>query len=604
MAPRVRSATAPLRALASLAFLFLPLCALLALPLASAQAATRGAGTTNDDWAVAPGYALEAVGEGLVFPTSLAAVPEPGTAPDDPKLFVAQLQGDILALTRDDRLVPFAHVYTDQDQNARLDGASQQGLAGVCLDPANGYVFATYTAVDAGGILRNRVARFQATPGTLAGPAGPAVDLDAILADVQSSPAHQIGNCQVIGDHVFVGVGDGGRPSATRNPDILLGKVLCFDVEGGPCGDGPWAAGADDTSARAYAWAIGLRNPFALVADGQQLFVAQNGVDIDGFTPITRGGDYRWAGTDQEIATGSTLVIVPSVSPVQMVRVGQGASWSDEAERGRFLAAAFGGDNTSAGVVDLSPDPSGVRSVPRYFVEYVGTGENHVGGVADAVDGLYLAPMLPLADGTGALLRLRYAPDEAHPRVAVDRGTLVKAQDLGLLQTVGCSSCHAIAGEGHGIGPTLDKFGINWRLTERLNSEAYAEQVAAVNALADPPFPAYAKARAEVLKVHGLERTWVWLEYYLQEPRFDNPDVGMPNLGLDRSQALALRAELFKAVDLRPPSLTTDGLTELADRAAKRRKPLLAGALAGFVFGALLATAIVLRVPRRGERRS
>ncbi len=581
------------------------MAALLTLLSATAwgENSPRAAGFLLDDWAVNDGYALEQVGEDLVFPTSLAAVPSPGPRPDDPKLFVAELKGSIRILTADDRLLPFAHVTTVGTQAADLDGSSQQGLAGLCLDPARGYVFATFTKLDEAGILRNHIVRFQVEPGTLGGPASAPLELDPILSTVQSAAAHQIGNCQVVSDRLFVGVGDAGRASAAREPTILLGKMLCLNVEGGPCGDGPWAASADDRRAQAYAWAVGFRNPFALSASDAGLFVAQNGIDIDGFTEVVRGGDYGWAGTDQEIAAGSSLVLVPSVSPVQMVRVRNDASWAAPADHERFLIATFGGDATSSGVVDLSADPAGTRHTPRYFVEHVGSTVNRVGGIADASDGLYLAPMLPLANGSGSLLRLRYQPEQAHPVHVSDRGTLVQAQNIGLLQSVGCTSCHAVAGVGNGMGPTLDRFGIRWRLTERLNASGYEAQVAAVAARSDGPFPAYAAARSEVLRANGLDRTWVWLKYYLQEPRFDNPEVAMPNLGLTQSQALSLRAELFDAVSLDPPGDARTLLATTAERVWRQRRPLGLGMLAGLALAGVAALLARRLASSRRQRR-
>lgn len=600
-----RGRTSAAATLVVLAVVAVFLLSAVAAAAAGVPATGPGSGSPLEGWAVADGYSVEAVGQELVYPTSLAAVPEPGPGADDPKLFVAELKGDILTLTRDDRLLPFAHVTTDDEQTDDLDGASQQGLAGICLDTANGFVFATFTMLDDAGILRNRMVRFGVTPDTMAGKPGEPVEMDpAVIGSVQSSAAHQIGNCQVVGDRVFVGVGDGGRASATRDPDIMLGKVLCLDVHGGPCGDGPWADGPEDARPRAFTWAVGFRNPFALTTDGERLFVAQNGIDVDGFTEVVRGGDYRWAGTDQEIAAGSTLVIIPSVSPVQMIRVGADASWASAAHSGRFLAAVFGGGDTSAGVVELSADPAGTRSPPRYFLENLSEPTNRVGGIAGAIDGLYVAPMLPLADGDDHLLRVRYAPDAAHDLAPIRRGTLLKSKNLGMLQTVGCTSCHNI-GEGAGggdIGPTLDRFGINWRLTQRLNASGYAEQVAKVDALTEAPFPAYKAARADVLASHGLKRTWTWLKYYLQEPRFDNPGVAMPNLGLNETQALALRAELFEAVDLRAPGKRGGALTDLATRAWRSRRPLLAGAAGGFVLASLFSGGLALMAASRRRR--
>src|SRR5690606_15435403 len=98
-----------------------------------------------------------------------------------------------------------------------------------------------------------------------------------------------------------------------------------------------------------------------------------------------------------------------------------------------------------------------------------------------------------------------------------------------LLQRHECSNCHSLDGRGGGIGPSLDRFGLNWRLTERLNSKGYEAAVAQLDAREDEPFVSFRQARQEVLSATGRDRTSVWLKYFLLEPRFDNPQAAMPN---------------------------------------------------------------------------
>src|SRR5690606_29074187 len=133
-------------------------------------------------------------------------------AADSPLYFVAELQGTIKAVTNDRTAYDFAKVPTRSQQGHDLEGASQQRLAGLCLEPELGYLFATYTEPDQGGVLRNRIVRFESHPFVYGLVADGATPIAPILATVQSAPAHQIGGCTVHEGEIYLGVGDGGNP--------------------------------------------------------------------------------------------------------------------------------------------------------------------------------------------------------------------------------------------------------------------------------------------------------------------------------------------------------------------------------------------------------
>jgi hypothetical protein len=534
------------------------------------------------EWAAPPGYALAVDSRGFVIPTAIAFVPSPGDAPDAPLYYVAELQGAIKVVTNDRSVRTFATVPTFQGQTLELLGVSQQGLAGLCLAPEQGYVFATFTYHDAGGVLRNNLVRFGTTPERFGLAPTDVQEYPDIFSAFQASPAHQIGNCVVVGEQVFVGVGDGGNAAATRDPDVLLGKVLCLTLDALPCRDGP--------GPRAYVQAQGFRNPFGLAHVGGQLFAVDNGVDIDRFVRVEAGRDYLWDGSDQSVAAAADLVLLPAISPVQLGYVPPDAPFVDEGLAGRFVFAVFGPPGrANAGLVSVAYDFEArrVSGPPGYALEHVGTGSQHVTGFAVGPDGLYAAPNLPGPDGQGYILKLAYQPDAAHAVTLAPRSNLTRPTVLGALAEYPCTSCHSVAGYGGGVGPTLDRFAINWRLTERLNTAAYEEQVAAVDALQTEPFTSFRAARREVLAARGRERTAVWLKYFLQEPRFDNPDTQMPNLGLSEADALAVRGELYRIFNLEAaaPSPLDRGLAYVRRNAL----PLAAATGFGFLVAALLA---------------
>jgi hypothetical protein len=563
-------------------------------------------------YAVQPGYALEVDVDGFVMPTSIAFVPSPGDTPDAPLYYVAELQGTIKVVTVDRSVHVFARVPASRGQTPELAGSSQSGLAGICIDAEHGYLFATYTEADAGGVLRNRIVRFTSTPGTF-GLRSTAIDpVDAMLLPFQSAPAHQIGTCAVKDGQVYVGVGDGGNFNEAANVGTLLGKVLCIDAQGQPCPDNPFldaAAVRPDGSfpPEAYVHAYGFRNPFGLVWVGEQLYAAENGIDLDRFLPVRRGEDHLWRGTDQSLTVRADLVFVPTISPVQTGYLPTGVDFSGDDWRDRFVSAVFGGKGTAAGVIGYSGvTPGRGPDVPRYLLEYVGErGTQHFSALALGPDGVYTAPMVPGADGTSPVLRVRLDPTTSHPVHVMPRATLESMTELGVLATQGCVSCHAIEGKGGGIGPSLDRFGLNWRLTQRLNSQAYEQQVARVDALDEEPFRSWRAARQEVLGAHGAERTWTWLKHYLQEPRFDRPDNQMPNLGLSEAEAEALRTQLYRAVSLQVPGSAGRGLWERGVAYLRSNvRAVAAGAVGGaglmVILGLLLA--IVVRRRRRSRQ--
>jgi len=521
-------------------------CALAAL---AHQAAARGAPGRGplDDLGVPPGYALEVHASGLTLPTAIAFVPDAPDDPDAPFYFVAELRGAVKAVTRAGEVHTFAEVPTYGAQDEGLSGASQQGLAGLCLAPDRGYLFATFTAPDGGGIVRNRIYRFEAEPHAYGLRARGAAELLPLLAEFQSAPAHQVGGCVVVDGLLYVGVGDGGDPATASRPDVLLGKVLCMDLDGRPCPEPPFG----DDGAAAYVYAKGFRNPFALAHDGGRLVVAENGVDLDRFVGVSRGLDHLWAGSDDALAAHAELVFPQPFSPVQLAWVPPDAPFMAPGWAGHYVAAGFGSTAVPAGLAYFggTAEPGHAATPPRYLVQHLGAPDDqHFAGVAVGPDGLYLAPMLPLPGLGGVVLRLYHDPERAHPVAAKAGWGLARRVQLGVLQDLGCVGCHEIAGVGGGIGPLLDQFGFNYRITEYLNSRPYEERLRAMMEDPDDPYSHMNRAREQVLAASGRARTNVWLQHMLLEPRFDDPDRQMPNLGLTPEQAAAARDELFRVL--------------------------------------------------------
>lgn len=551
--------------------------------------------------AVAPGYKVEVDSSGFDLPTAIAFIPQPGTAADAPLYFVAELQGTIKVVTNDRTVHDFAKVPTWGHQGHDLDGASQQGLAGLCLEPERGYLFATYTEPDQGGVLRNRIVRFQSRPVVYGLTAEDATAIAPVLATVQSAPAHQIGGCTIHEGELYLGVGDGGNPRAVSDPSVPLGKIICMSLDGLPCREPAYdASSAADPAA--YSFATGFRNPFGVRWVDGVLKVIENGIKLDRFLSVTQGRDHLWDGTDESIASLAEIIFPRPFAPVQLDYVPAAAPYMEPGWLGHYVAAGFGSKNVPSGVALLGGAPTAdkANTPPRYLIEHIGPeGTQHFAGVALGPDGLYAVPMLPIAGTSGAVLRLSYDPQAAHPAVVDKVSGLFRGNDLPHLTALGCTSCHNVAGQGGDIGPTLDRFGVEWRITEFLASQEYEELLTARLAAGGTDGTSN-EALRKVLRSSGIDRTWTWLGYMLQDPDFDGIDRQMPMLGLGAAEAESARAELFSVLGLSTtPNVLNRSLTAVRDQ----WKAVLAGAIAGvIVLTALLMLAELLWHRHRARR--
>ena len=109
-------------------------------------------------WSLGPGLKVELDTEGYQYPTSIAFVPEPGDAPDDPLYYVVELRGKVKVVSNDRTVSIFADNFLQSEFDREPpDGTAEFGAGGICLDPEHGYVFVTFTYQDAAKILRSLV---------------------------------------------------------------------------------------------------------------------------------------------------------------------------------------------------------------------------------------------------------------------------------------------------------------------------------------------------------------------------------------------------------------------------------------------------------------
>jgi mono/diheme cytochrome c family protein len=510
------------------------------------------------EWEVEEGFRLDADAVGFELPTSIAFVPEPGNAPGAPSYFVSELKGTIKVVTNDHKVHVFARGLTRIHPDSLFphpempQGFAEEGVTGLCLAPEQGYVFATFNYLDSNGVLRNNVTRFSSAPGVFATEPSSQVSFTDIFARDHSANSHMIGTCRVHGNALYVGVGDAIEAGLSQFLGSTQGKVVRMSLDGDPLPDNPYYVDGSHSNAANYVFARGFRNPFGLEIVGDQVFVSENGINIDRFMKIEAGENFLWNGEDWSIGARSDMLFSPAVSPTATQFYPAQSTMFPAAFRGRFYVALSGHP------ADLGPSTSGRRSivsfgydfdrheltdVPHQIVRYRGSGNQSVVAMAFGPDALYFAPLLPDANGLTPIVRLSWAPDAPHPLrlgAQADAGTL-----LGDKQCIGC---HTISGRGGIAGPDLTPAQLMPRLLKRLGSNEYVALVERLDQDETAPLVSYRDARAKVLAAQGVERVRTWIRYRLIDPRFDNPNATMPDPGLSDAEAGILADYLTREI--------------------------------------------------------
>lgn len=517
---------------------------LLGLVLAVSCSGASPESSWQGDYDTAEGFRIRRDTVGYRLPTAIAFVPEPGPNPKDPLYYVTELRGTIKVVTNDRTVMTFAEGFQKLIPQKELpDHLGEIGMAGICLEPENGYIFVSYAYEDKDGIYRNAIRRFATQPRVFATKPTGEKQIAPVLDGFVSNIAHQIGPLTVVGGDLFVNVGDSLSAAEARNLDFPSGKVLRMTLDGLPLSDNPWAVDTDPRRVRNYLWAIGFRNPFSLCAVNGRLFAAENGLDIDRFVEVKRGADYLYGGDPDASGSNAFYVWSPAVSPVQMGYdlSGRGTAAFPESWRNKFFIALSGSptdepgpDHRRKSVIALGFDFENNRlsQTPRQLLRYAGSNKQLIVGVAAGPDGLYVVPMLPDAEGATAILHLDYKPGEAHPHL------ITKSRSAPQIVATRCAACHRIDGRGLGsVAPMLSRLTLAQRILDQIDNADYLEQLRVVDTLTTEPFVQYRKARDEVRNANGHEKARLWIKYRILEPKFDRTVVAMPNLGLSEEDA-------------------------------------------------------------------
>lgn len=513
----------------------------------------------KESWAVEEGFSLELDTHGYHYPTAIAFVPSPGPDPKDPLYFVTELRGKIKVVTNDRTVYTFAEGFLNTrfyDEVPKI--VSEFGLAGICLDPAHGYVFVTFAYED-GETVRNNLMRFDTTPETFALKPKSQRAFTEVFKPYTSGITHQIGGCQVRDRTLYVSVGDGwDSPLGSQQLDTLQGKVIRMTLDGKPAADNPFYQDDDILKASNYVWAYGFRNPFGLEVIDGKVMVAENGVHSDRFLQIRRGQNYLWDGRDRSIAANADYVFLDAVGPAQMDYFKSTSPAFPERFREQFYVALSSVEDPGVMRVPYDLERDMMRAIPDYLMKNMPGAGGPVTGIAFGPDGLYVVPLMPMINDQGAVLKLKYEPANAHPITLEDwQATQLRVQNAESIMTnKGCFGCHTVESVGGGIGgrggtkgPLLGDERMVERISQRISSPEFLEHLEKLDAQRQEPYDQYVDARREVAEATGRERVRVWMKYQIMEPRFDGPFSGMPNLGVNEAEAETIAAYLLDDSD-------------------------------------------------------
>jgi glucose/arabinose dehydrogenase len=388
--------------------------------------------STNPFVALQPRYVVEEVGSGYRLPVNIAFVPNPGPNPDDPLYYVTELYGSIQVVTRDGTKHEFATGLLDYNPQGPISGSGEQGLTGITVerDAVNPDIYHLYVGMlwDNGAPTGApthypKVERIDSQSGGLA------MATRTVLLNMQpetQGQSHQISNISIGPDgKLYVHNGDGFNANLAQNLDSYRGKILRMNLDGTAPSDNPFYNGGSPDP-RDYIFAYGVRNPFGgawRALDGKH-YEVENGPSVDRMAQVNRGVNYGYNGSDASMQINAIYNWVPSHAPVNITFVQSqtfaGSQFPAAKQDHAFVSESgptYAGGPQANGkrLVEFVLDANGNRvSGPTTLVEYRGTGQATIVGLAAGPDGLYFTELYEDSGANGAtapgarIFRVRY----------------------------------------------------------------------------------------------------------------------------------------------------------------------------------------------------
>ncbi|TXG80245.1 MAG: hypothetical protein E6R11_01355 [Rhodocyclaceae bacterium] len=458
--------------------------------------------------ALQAGFVVEEVGSDYRLPVNIAFVPNPGSEPDDPLYYVTELYGSIQVVRNDGTKSTFATGLLDYNPTGPISGTGEQGLTGIAVqrDAVNPDIYHLYVGMlwdngaPAGGQVHYpKVERIDSVAGGLS------MASRTVLLNMQpetQGQSHQISNITIGPDgKLYVHNGDGFNAGTAQNLDSFRGKVLRMNLDGTAPSDNPFYNAGNGISARDYVYAYGFRNPFGgawRASDGKH-YQVENGPSVDRFSQVNVGVNYGWDGSNASMGINAIYNWDPSHAPVNITFVQQEtfagsrfpASMLDHAFVTESGPTYAGGPQTNGKrIVEFALDANGNRiSGPIPLVEYRGTGQSTIVGLAAGPDGLYFTELYedsgangPTATGA-RIFRIRYI---GHAAGDYDRNNVADGNDfLTWQRTLGSVSNLSADGNNSRI---VDAGDLDvWRAAYGGGAGAAAMAAAAVQVAAEEP---------------------------------------------------------------------------------------------------------------------
>lgn len=375
-----------------------------------------------------PGFKAEIVATGFQLPVNIAFIPNPGATPTSPVYYVTELYGTIKVVYRDKTVHDYATGLLNFNPTGNFPGSGEQGVSGICVDPATGNVYASmlYSSVPGQEAVPHypKIVRFTSNDGGRT--AATQTTILNMTGEAQGQ-SHQISNLTIGPDgKLYQHMGDGFDTATAQNLGSYRGKILRLNLDGTAPSDNPFYNAGDGITARDYVYAYGVRNPFGGAwreVDGSH-YIVENGPSVDRFSRLVRGRNYGWVGSDASMATFALYNWNPSCGPVNIAFP----------QAGTMGGSGFPADRLGHGFITESgptwgdgPQSNGKRitewvfdgagalvTARRDFAVYNGSGKASAVAIAAGPDGLYFSDFYrdrdyvsPIDRGSN-ILRIRY----------------------------------------------------------------------------------------------------------------------------------------------------------------------------------------------------
>ncbi len=505
------------------------------------------------DWVAIKNHTVVVENSGWSFPVEIAFVPNPGSNPKDPLYYVSELRGTIKVVTNDRTVFTYAeNINSFRPPTELPNELAEVGLAGICLDPEKGYLFAT-TAYLKNSTFYNKIVRFEHQTSQFSITPKKPIEFTKIFDNDESTNSHQIGKCVIGNDRkLYVGIGDGHHHHKSQGLDNPNGKILRMNLDGTAPTDNPYYNNQKPDSITGYIFTYGLRNPFGITLDdNDQLYITDNGPDRDRLIEAVSGKNYLWDGTNESMRGNSIWNWSGSVGPAGAIYLGKTTKFPYWQKR--ILVSQGGTPQT--------PGPSNKGKVTiNSFPVHPGRGLSAKPETLVSFRGNYLQMLIPLAEGPDGIYFSGFFPDPKNQtsifKLVREEGKIPDLKSLSgaeLFHNKGCVGCHRITGVGGNAGPPLD--GLVDRLRQTLFTEKYTEQLEAVDQLTTPIHLKYRKAREELQRLEGEQKIQLWMRLRLEEPRFDMQFSQMPKPDLSVADIEKLTAYLLTLRNQQQPQL-------------------------------------------------